>query len=104
MADNVAIHFITIFLLELVIVLDFRSYLHIMAYCEVTLTFFLFQRHSLRDLAYIRTKFFHEGTKYNLEGDIIKGKTTNISGAGFVDFQNIKTSATVNLTSGYPQQ
>uniref|UniRef100_A0A1B6I431 Vitellogenin domain-containing protein n=1 Tax=Homalodisca liturata TaxID=320908 RepID=A0A1B6I431_9HEMI len=62
------------------------------------------QRQSLRDLTHIRTKYSKQGTKYNLEGNLIRDKNINISGHGFVDFHNIKTSATVNLTPDATEQ
>lgn len=49
---------------------------------------------------YIRTKYFNKLAKHYLEGNVIKGKTTNVSGAGFLDLMNLKSEATVNLTTG----
>lgn len=60
----------------------------------------MFQRQSLRDFVYIKTKYLNKLAKHYLEGNLIKGKTTNVSGAGFLDFINLKSEATVNLTTG----
>lgn len=68
-------------------------YIFLWGYC-------MFQRQSLRDFVYIKTKYFNKLAKHYLEGNLIKGKKTNVSGAGFLDFINLKSEATVNLTTG----